>query len=316
MSQQNSVLPRYKVNILFVGISAVVWAISYYCFSKSSTEDLGFHFAGELLKDIGVVVAGLAIVDWLWAFFSGDPVEKHLDTMEVKVRELLGLLQGAVDGSIQRLESSVDSSVERSINGSTRKLESKIESAIDVVGHARHAGVLRIDSNPRALDAGFPTEAFLRGREYIDLCGMTLHALFANGDFISAIETAVRNGCKIRICVAAPSNSDVVNNCLPSARTAMPGQCQAVIDALKFLKQSLRSSPDLADRISLYVLEQGTMSAFISRIDSRMLVVSYLRSVFTMDSPAMLLEEGGERTIFDSYCKEFEYILAVSSKAA
>jgi hypothetical protein len=78
MPPQNPVRHRDKVNIIFALISVVVCAVPYYCFSKGSPEDFGFHFAGEILKDVGVVVAGLAVVDWLWAFFPGDPVEKHL----------------------------------------------------------------------------------------------------------------------------------------------------------------------------------------------------------------------------------------------
>ncbi len=203
----------------------------------------------------------------------------------------------------------------QSISESTARLESKIESAIDLVGHARHAGIVRIDSNPRFLDAGFPTDAFMKAERNIDLCGMTLHALFAEGNFTSTIDLAVRRGCSVRICVSAPSNTQVINNCLPSARTAMPGQCQAVIEEQRDLRNSLKSSPELANHLSLSVLEEGTMAAFISRVDSKMLVVPYLRSMFTMESPAMLAEENSDKTIFNSYLKEFDYLLTVSREA-
>ncbi len=95
----------------------------------------------------------------------------------------------------------------------------------------------------------------------------------------------------------------------------MPGQSASVIEALRSLKGSLSAaSKELADRISLYVLEDGLMNASISRIDRKMLVVPYLRSAFTMDSPAMLLENTGKKPLFTAYQREFEYLLTVSKK--
>ncbi len=139
--------PRSTVNIFFALVSVVVWGLSYYFFSKTPHEDLlAYRFPAEILKDLGVVIAGLAIVDWLWRLFSGDPIEQSLD-----------------------------------------RLEGEIKAAIQIVGHAQHAGVIRIDSDPAALDAGFPTD-FFKNAHSIDLCGFTLHSLFARGDLISTLE--------------------------------------------------------------------------------------------------------------------------------
>jgi hypothetical protein len=289
--------------------------LSYHFFSKGPEINLGYHFTAEILKDLGVVVAGLAIVDWLWLLFSGDPVQKHLDRVEGSFQQSITRLEGSVQQSLTRLEESVEQSVNRSIDGSTARLESKIEGSIEVVGHARHSGMIRIDSNPTALDAGFPTDAIKKAKRSIDLCGMTLHALFARGDFISTLEEALRKGCAVRICISSPENQAVIDNSLPSARAAMPGQSLAVIDALGLLKSSLQNiSYGTADRLSLFVLEDGIMTAFISRIDEKMLVIPYLRSAFTMDSPAMLLEDVGQRPIYLTYIKEFEYLVAVAKK--
>jgi hypothetical protein len=304
MTRKRIEIPRYTVNIFFALLSAVVWILAYHLFAEASAVDLGYHFAAEILKDLGVVVAGLAIVDWLWLLFSGDPIQQHLDRLETSFNEAL-----------LRLESSVQASVNRSIDESTARLESKIEASIEVVGHARHSGVIRIDSDPTALDAGFPTDAVKHAHDRIDLCGMSLHSLFARGDFISTLRAAIARGCLIRICIVSPTNASVLENSEESARAAMPGQSRSVIDALKLLKDSLRkSSTEQADRLSLYVLQEGTMTAFISRIDEKMLVVPYLRSAFTMDSPAMLLEDAGESPVFVAYEKEFEYHVSVAQK--
>ena len=271
---RNISVPRSTVNLFFVLLAIVVWGLSYYLLSQGSDTKLSFQqFTAEILKDLGVVIAGLALVDWLWRLFSGDPVEQSLG-----------------------------------------RLEESIKDAIHIVAHARHSGVVRIDSDPVALDAGFPTDQF-RNAQSIDLCGVTLHSLFARGDLTSAMEEAVKRGCRIRVCVASPENSAVLNNSSETARAAMPGQSASVIGAIRSLETSLRTtSNELADRISLYLLQDGVMMASISRIDRKMVVVPYLQSAFTLDSPAMLLEDSGERPLFATYQREFEHLLSVSKR--
>jgi hypothetical protein len=264
-------IPRSTVNIFFAVLAIVVWVPSYYFYSKVP-DQVGYHFAAEILKDLGVVIAGLAIVDWLWTLFSGDPVQQKID-----------------------------------------QLQSSIGDAFEIVRHARNSGVIRIDSNPVDLDAGFPTDTFKSALE-IDLCGMTLHSLFARGDLISTLEYAVKRGCKVRICIASPTNSVVLENSLQDARAAMPGQSASVIEAVGSLKKSLPGAQAKGD-LSLYVLPNGVMTAFISRIDQKMLVVPYLRSAFTMNSPAMLLENTSkQRSLFAIYKQEFDYLVAQSSE--
>jgi hypothetical protein len=57
---------RSNVNLFFTMLSALVCILAYHFFAKGSEADLGYHFTAEILKDLGVVVAGLAIVNWLW----------------------------------------------------------------------------------------------------------------------------------------------------------------------------------------------------------------------------------------------------------
>jgi hypothetical protein len=274
--------PRSTINIFWVLAAVVVWGLSYYLLSHFSHDDFPvLHFSAEILKDLGVVIAGLALFDWLWHLFSGDPVEQ----------------------SIAQLEKASEQS--------SNRLEKAMIDAIGIVGHARHAGVLRINSDPRAVDAGFPTD-FFENAKSIDLCGFTLHSLFAK-DLIPKMDQAARRGCNIRVCIASPENSAALNNCIESARVAMPGQSESVIQAVCDLQKSLRQQADEgANRISLYVLQDTVMTASICRIDGKMLVVSYLQSAFTMNSPAMLLEDRGEQPLFATYKSEFEYLLSKS----
>jgi hypothetical protein len=266
-------IPRSTVDIFFVLLAIVFWIPAYYLYSHATSEHDMAGFGAEILKDLGVIIAGLALVDRLWTLFSGDPVER-------------GIAQ----------------------------LRSQILDSIDIVSHARNCGVVRIDTSPTALDAGFPTDHFKDARVNIDLCGMTLHSLFARGDLISALKEAVRRGCHVRICIASHDNSTVLENSLPGARSAMPGQSTAVIEAVETLRVSLTTA-NSQGKLLVRVLSKGAMTAFISRIDERMLVVPYLRSAFTMDSPATLVEDTkAPRSIFATYLREFEYLLDQSTE--
>jgi hypothetical protein len=278
---------RWGVNITFTAIAIVLWGLSYYLMFVASggpgdpnaqaTEREKKHFCGELAKDLGVVVVGLTLVNVLWSVFGGDPVEQD-------VREL--------------------------------------RRSVGLIGQLQRCGIIQIAPRPAGqfpwgLDTMDPVDAILKANRSIDMCGFTLHALFSSGRFKENLETALRKKVRIRICIASPENMDVLNFCTPDCRGAMPGQSHGVLSDLMNLKSKLTTEGKaLGERLSVFELRSGLMSMSMLRRDGLMIAVPYLRSTFTLDSPAVLLVESGDFPHFDRYQREFDYLLEQSTKLA
>jgi hypothetical protein len=266
---------RWGVNVFFTVLAILFWVGSYRLISQnpvpspSGEQHERGHFYGEVLKDLGVVVFGLALLDMLWSVFGGDPLRRDLNHLLSSVR---------------------------------------------LIDQSQKCGLIDVASNPEKIDMTDPVDAIKAAKRSIDMCGFTLHALYSKGRLKENLQIALRNKVKVRICIASPTNDDVLKNCLPEVAKAMPGQSEAVLRYLVDLKKELRSQNEgeIADRLSIYELHHGFMTASIMRRDGLMLVVPYLRYIFTLGSPAYLLVGSGTSPLFDSYQKEFDYIVATA----
>lgn len=270
---------RWGVNSFFTVLALLCLAGSYYLMflspsvqpSAPAEEREKSHFYGELAKDIGVVVFGLALVDMLWSVFGGDPLQQDL---------------------------------------------TKLLRSMRLIDQSQKCGLIDVAKNPEELDMTDPVDAIKEAKRSIDMCGFTLHALYSKGRLKENLESALRNKVKVRICISSPTNDDVLKNCTTHASKAMPTQSQTVLDHVLGLKAELLAQNEklVAERLSIYELRHGYMSASIMRRDGLMLVVPYLRNTFTLDSPAFLLVDSGTSPLFDSYQKEFDYILTTATE--
>ena len=282
---------RRVVNLLFILLAFVIWYGSYYWqFDRSAgetganpatnAEEEQKHFPGEILKDLGVVVAGLALVDILWTFIGGDPL--HTD--------------------IARVEDAVTS----------------LGKSVRIVDQAQKHGVLQITRKPDAVDMTKPVEAIDSANHSIDMCGYTLHSLFATGQLKDKLEKAiVERKVTVRVCISSPGNKDTPKNCTPGVRTSMPAESQDVLDHLSELKTRLlerKDGAELAKRLTILELKESVMSMSILRRDDLMLVVPYLQHAFTLDSPALLVVRSGADPLFHVYEREFAYICKKSAE--
>jgi hypothetical protein len=276
---------RRVVNLLFILLAFVIWYGSYYwqfhrppgettSYTTASAEEEQKRFPGEVLKDIGVVVAGLAIVDILWTFIGGDPLHKDI---------------ARVEGAVAALARSVR-----------------------IVDQAQKLGVLQIERKPDDLDMTKPVAAIDSANHSIDMCGYTLHSLFATGEFKNKLEKAiVERKVIVRICISSPGNMDALKNCDLSVRTSMPAESQDVLNYLSELRIRLagyKDGAELAKRLTILELKDSVMTMSILRRDDLMLAVPYLQHAFTLGSPALLVVRSGADPLFQVYEREFEYI--------
>ena len=69
---------RTFVNSLFILLALLLWYLAYLArpetVSDHATKSVALLFS-EILKDVGVVVFSLALVDMLWERFGGEPVQ-------------------------------------------------------------------------------------------------------------------------------------------------------------------------------------------------------------------------------------------------
>jgi hypothetical protein len=171
---------------------------------------------------------------------------------------------------------------------------------------------LQIERKPDDLDMTKPVAAIDSANHSIDMCGYTLHSLFATGEFKNKLEKAiVERKVIVRICISSPGNMDALKNCDLSVRTSMPAESQDVLNYLSELRIRLagyKDGAELAKRLTILELKDSVMTMSILRRDDLMLAVPYLQHAFTLGSPALLVVRSGADPLFQVYEREFEYI--------
>jgi hypothetical protein len=176
---------RWGVNLIFTILALSCWGVSFYLqFAHPASQDATNqaqhaelderHFYGDLAKDIGVIVFGLALVDMLWGVFGGDPIQ----------RDLLGI---------------------------QRDLLRVIKSVL-IVDQTQRFGVLQIARKPTDIDMMRPVDAIDRATGTIEMCGYTLHGLFATGEFTKKLKRAVERGVLVRVCIGSPNNEEILSS--------------------------------------------------------------------------------------------------------
>src|SRR4051794_33822576 len=90
---------RTFVNWLFIAVGLLLWYAAYLIRPDVASEaQAGKHalqLFSEILKDIGVVVFSLALVDILWNRFGGDPVQGEISALAKTTQNVLQIAQQA-----------------------------------------------------------------------------------------------------------------------------------------------------------------------------------------------------------------------------
>lgn len=266
-------ISRSTISSIFVLLAAVLGFVSYMLHTAGE-----FHWGetrlwgAEVIKDIAVVVFSLALVDFLWRRFGGDPLDLHIEEVQAHLDQTVAAMRKS-----QVLLTEADSQ-----------------------------GLVRISSGHRDLGIALLDWVSLAERT-IEMCGYTLHSVFQDGVIIDKLRDKVRSGVSVRILISGANNQDIFSNIDPNNSAPMKGQISAVCHWLTQIREQLNE--EQRGRFLVRSLDRGKLTISILRFDRRILASIYLRSKFIAETPTMIVE-GDDKKLFKTYAKEFDFFFS------
>ena len=261
---------RTFINGFFIALGFLLWYSAYQTQPEQEAHagKSGALLVSEILKDIGVVVFSLALVDILWQRFGGDPVQAQIT-----------------------------------------KLEGTTNNALRIVQQAHTSGLSHIVSRVGNIPDIELLEYISSSKLQIDFCGYTLYHIFEREQLAHALDERVRAGVPVRILIGDPANPDLFANIQVQTKTAMEGQMKFVSDSLVSWKSNSTISVSSLDARRL---GKGPLSLSVLRFDDRMLVVHYLWTRFTSETPSLLIQ-GLDKPLFRTYADEFDHLFSTGT---
>jgi hypothetical protein len=240
-------IPQYlpQLVIVLVGILLFIWA---------------FHIAGndraeqhmlwiDLIKDFGVVIAALAVTDFVWKLVGGDPISVEIEQLQQTLSEQVQILKRA--------------------NELTKQAEDM--------------GLCGVQAN-RSPDPATWLQLIGNARVSIDLCDLTLKDFAENRDILDALVKAASGGVAIRILMVDP-NTNVMDSL---AENSIDTENDTKY-TLRELSSRLRSDRTRDDRFAVHLLQEKALQVGIRRFDDRIYIQHYLHSRNPSTTPALIV---------------------------
>jgi hypothetical protein len=263
--------------IIALGIGAIVigftifWlAPNQFAFPNGPSER--DWLAMEALKDVGVVVIGIAVIEFVWALLGGAPTENALRSLVTQLNTASAVIRNDVDS-----------------------IKQEVSTVAALAASGRRCGLENIGMGRDDLRFDYPN--FIAqvdaAMEKIQICGATLNFLYAND---SALNALVERAKHLPVEILLPDDDNTMAMAMFQDR---------------FGPNVRLNAKDLADRITqsnsaikLLRLKNKAMTMSMVRIDDMMLVTPYLFSRQTTESPRFLIRDK-KTPLFETYENEF-----------
>jgi hypothetical protein len=248
----------------------------------------------EGLNHLGIVIIAIAAVEVVWAWAGGSPTELDL-------KRLISLSEGLnneMKGDVATLNQTSDN-----IKATSERIEASMQHMTIIVTAASRTGLWNVGA--REDELGYPPSKFatevMNARYAVDLCGCTLRFVYSNDVVLDALVKTAARGVPIRILVSGPESPLLAANFKDSFE-------DDVRQGSRFL---LKRILERNSNINVQTLTVKCMTLSLLRIDEVMLVMPYLYSVQTSESPHFDVRGSGN-PLFRAYQAEFDALFAIS----
>lgn len=259
-----------------------------------SSRTVSDPFWRELLLEFSIVFNAVGLIQLLWDFIGGDPVNMSLKSLNHEMQKSRDVLS-------QEMHESRDS------------LSQSLTLMADLLDG--NLGVTRMWQTRNAWERD-PKSGLSKWHDWVceakrvDIVGSTLQSNWlGETNFLSRLCVSIANGARVRLLVY-DIESDIIR--LRAADEGDPGDLlifpmqNEVVTSLRALERHAESlRPRDRMRLEVRISGQFMHLAQIVRADDRMLVATYLSGESGGSSPTMQLH-GPMTTFFVTYAKQFE----------
>jgi hypothetical protein len=244
--------------------------------------DYYFHPKPDLIidaiKDFGVVIIGVSLVEIVWSAMGGAPTEKDLKKLV--------------------------EDVERTRNGihdDVTSIRTEVARMGAITRRGDDAGIMDVAHSQGTLGSEpiFRQDIYM-AKSGIDLCGSTLHYIYGSDSITHALVEAAKRKVPVRILLPSPSSNLLIAIFKDDYELNIKTTVESFTKKIK----------DQHSEINLRHLKVKALTTCILRVDDKMLAMPYLYAYQTQDSPRYLLR--GNTRIFDKYQTEFDELFAIA----
>lgn len=272
--------PSYRAKLLVflsLGITLSIWAL----YSTAPYQ--------PFLQEFSVTFAAVALIQFLWDFLGGDPLEEHI------IEQNSGIAK-----QIEQSQQSIDNNLERIVKSSALLEDMTLF----------HLGIVRIwpSRNSFVEDSKAGLADFklkVLESKNVFLLGITLwHNWLRDVDFRHKLTEALKNGAEVKILVYEPG-SDIQkirarDEIDPGDQ--MVGEIRGSVKAVMDIKSSL--PPNLRINLQLRLTYEAHHTVQIIGSGERMLVGFYLSGLDGFSSPTMQIR-GDDTRFYQIYHEQF-----------
>jgi hypothetical protein len=246
------------------------------------------HLLIDAIKHLGVIIIGIAAVEVVWVWAGGSPTELDL-------KSLIGLNRELSVKMKEDVEALSKGSAE--IREASTRIEEAMQRMTTIVQAANRTGLANVGTAQEEL--GYPPGRFAdelrKARDGIDLCGCTLALLHSNDALFDALVETANRGVPVRILLSSPQGDHLVAMFKDRFE-------ETIRQGSRALTARIMASNS---KIQLKLLGKKALTICMLRIDEVMLVVPYMYSSQTPESPRFEIK-GSKSPLFGIYQAEFQ----------
>jgi hypothetical protein len=235
---ENALSP-WQVRVIIGFIATVPLVLACTLFATDS------NFWRDLVKDFGVVIAGLLVVNLVWSIVGGEPLENAIKVLRHELQRTEVNL-----GRFSKLTSSAQAAGLLDVGGNSSALQYQADQLVQMIEHAKVR---------------------------ICVCGLTLLLLQENHNLVTVLREAANRGVLVQILLAAHDNPWLAAS---NEEATLPGMTGVISNTIRILKEAAQNT-----QFQVRALRKKTFTVSLLRFDETIIATPYLVSTMTASSP-------------------------------
>jgi hypothetical protein len=264
-----NVLSPWQVRIIIGFIAALPLVLACTLFATDA------NFWRDLVKDFGVVIAGLLVVNLVWSIVGGEPLENAIKALRQELQKTEVNL-----GRFSKLTSSAQATGLLDVGANSSALEYQADHLLRMIEHAKSR---------------------------ICVCGLTLLLLQENHSLVNGLKEASKRGVLVQVLLASHDNPWLKAS---NQDAALPGIAGVITNTIGILKAAAQN----ANQFQVRALRNKTFTLSLLRFDETMIATPYLVSTMTSSSPRFVVS-GSNGPLFNTWMREFDYLFEAAEPA-
>jgi hypothetical protein len=190
----------WRLFFIITILASLPIVISFFAFTPTPEKRVEFY--GEFLKDIGIIIGGIAIIGLVWELVGGEPLTREVRNLHGDIKLTAEDLKNVSEQS--RNTASYIKETQLALENSERMMSNLSY----LTRSAQEAGLTKVGASSSSLSFSRSEVAdrISRAKSNIDICGFTLNLIRESASIQLALEDAAKRNVSVRVMLLAKNN--------------------------------------------------------------------------------------------------------------